>query len=129
MSEYFVLNHTTRSGTWTLLLGSDNLDAPSPDIRIDCADQRLSTPQVTSGDRAGTWRVSVELPASLLSEGYRTILVVDQTTEETLTHLSIWTGQGSDENVTAEIDLLRAELDMLKRAFRKHCVDTLDIEP
>jgi hypothetical protein len=24
----------------------------------------------------------------------------------------------------AEVDLLRAELDMLKRAFRRHCVET-----
>ncbi len=25
---------------------------------------------------------------------------------------------------TAEVDLLRSELDMLKRAFRRHCLET-----
>ena len=27
-------------------------------------------------------------------------------------------------DLRAEVDLLRAELDMLKRAFRRHCVET-----
>jgi hypothetical protein len=28
------------------------------------------------------------------------------------------------DDIRAEVDLLRAELDMLKRAFRRHCVET-----
>ena len=30
-----------------------------------------------------------------------------------------------DEDVRAEISLLRAELDLLKRAFRRHCAETV----
>jgi hypothetical protein len=29
-----------------------------------------------------------------------------------------------DEDIRAEVDLLRAELDLLKRAFRRHCSET-----
>jgi hypothetical protein len=29
-----------------------------------------------------------------------------------------------EEDIRAELDLLRAELDLLKRAFRRHCVET-----
>jgi hypothetical protein len=28
------------------------------------------------------------------------------------------------EDIRAEMDLLRAELDLLKQAFRRHCVET-----
>jgi hypothetical protein len=29
-----------------------------------------------------------------------------------------------EDDLRAEVDLLRAELDMLKRAFRRHCLET-----
>ena len=37
---------------------------------------------------------------------------------------TIVTGVAMEDDVRAEIDLLRAELDMLKRAFRRHCLET-----
>jgi hypothetical protein len=30
-----------------------------------------------------------------------------------------------EDDLRAEVDLLRAELDMLKRAFRRHCLETM----
>ena len=35
------------------------------------------------------------------------------------------TGEPVEDDLRGEIDLLRAELDMLKRAFRRHCIDTM----
>jgi hypothetical protein len=46
-------------------------------------------------------------------------------TGETLAHFTIITGVPMEDDLRAEVDLLRAELDMLKRAFRRHCVETL----
>ena len=34
-------------------------------------------------------------------------------------------GEALAHDIRAEIDLLRAELDMLKRAFRRHCLETM----
>jgi hypothetical protein len=31
-----------------------------------------------------------------------------------------------EDDLRAEVDLLRAELDMLKRAFRRHCLETAE---
>ena len=34
------------------------------------------------------------------------------------------TGEPLGDDIRAEVELLRAELDMLKRAFRRHCLET-----
>jgi hypothetical protein len=43
---------------------------------------------------------------------------------ETLAHFTIITGVAMEDDMRAEVDLLRQELDMLKRAFRRHCLET-----
>ena len=42
-----------------------------------------------------------------------------------LGHFSIIAGEALGEDLHAEVELLRAELDMLKRAFRRHCLETM----
>jgi len=42
-----------------------------------------------------------------------------------LGHFTIITGVAMEDDIRAEMDLLRAELDMLKRAFRRHCLETM----
>ena len=71
------------------------------------------------------FRVSVPIPSELLSEGVQTFLIVNKADGAQLTSFSVVTGQPLDEDFRAEMELLRAELDMLKRAFRCHCVETL----
>ena len=70
----------------------------------------------------GKWHLRLPLPVELLSDGVQTFLV--QQAGETVGRFSIVTGVPLEEDLRAEIDLLRAELDMLKRAFRRHCVET-----
>ena len=50
-------------------------------------------------------------------------LVACPETGDALAHETIIAGEVLDEDVRAEVMLLRAELDMLKRAFRRHCAD------
>jgi hypothetical protein len=38
---------------------------------------------------------------------------------------SIVAGDALAEDIRAELSLLRAELDMLKKGFRRHCLETL----
>ncbi|MGB4828521.1 MAG: hypothetical protein WBP18_14860 [Paracoccaceae bacterium] len=73
--------------------------------------------------REGDFAVKVPIPAEVLSEGVQTLLV--RHGSETLAHFTIITGVAMEDDVRAEIDLLRAELDMLKRAFRRHCLETM----
>lgn len=72
----------------------------------------------------GQFLVEVPIPAEALSEGVQTFVITDSESDERLASFSIVTGQPIEEDFRAEMDLLRAELDMLKRAFRRHCVET-----
>lgn len=39
----------------------------------------------------------------------------------TLARFTLVAGQALEEDIRAELNLLRAELDLLKRAFQRHC--------
>ncbi|NJM84711.1 MAG: hypothetical protein HC844_21785 [Tabrizicola sp.] len=74
-------------------------------------------------DRAGTWRLRVPIPLTAIDEGVQTFLIRVQ--NEVLARFAIVAGQPLDADLRVEIDLLRAELEVLKRAFRTHCAKVL----
>ncbi len=76
-------------------------------------------------DRMGEWAVRVPIPADALSEGVQTFLIREVRANEALAHFTIITGVAMEDDMRAEVDLLRQELDMLKRAFRRHCLETM----
>jgi hypothetical protein len=54
----------------------------------------------------------------------QTFLIRNRDTGETMQHFTVITGVAMEDDLRAEVDLLRSELDMLKRAFRRHCLET-----
>lgn len=72
----------------------------------------------------GRFAVRLPIPVEVLSEGVQTFVFRDKGSGETLAHFTIVTGVALEEDIRAEVDLMRAELDMLKRAFRRHCLET-----
>lgn len=73
-------------------------------------------------DRPGQHVVQVPIPASILSEGVQTVLITHG--DAVLARFTLVAGAPLEEDLRAEIGLLRAELDLLKRAFRRHCSET-----
>lgn len=65
--------------------------------------------------------VRVPLPGSILSEGVQVVLLC--LGGEVLTQITLVAGLPPDEDLRAEVNLLRAELELLKRAFRRHCAE------
>ena len=63
--------------------------------------------------------VRVPIPAVLLSDGVQTVILSDAATGERLSSFAILAGDALSEDIRAEVDLIRAELDMLKSAFRR----------
>ncbi|MDE3079284.1 MAG: hypothetical protein KGI94_04570 [Paracoccaceae bacterium] len=92
-------------------LAVTHLGAPVPGVEVTQA-----------GDR---WIVSVPIPAEALCDGVQTILIADARTGARLEAITLLLGTPLDEDIRAEVALLRAELDLLKRAFRRHCVETM----
>lgn len=72
----------------------------------------------------GRWAVRLPIPAEALSDGVETLLIRDRATGETLGRVAVAAGAAADADLRSEIALLRAELDLLKAAFRRHVRDT-----
>lgn len=65
------------------------------------------------------WRCSVPIPSEVLGDGVETFLI--RVDGETAGRFSIAAGAVLAEDLVAEIATLRAELELLKQAFRSHC--------
>lgn len=99
--------------------------AETPDIGAFFMEKPVGELNVTAdADQAGCWNIRLALPSDVLSDGIQTFVIVDNDSGETLDSFTIITGEPLDDDIRGEIDLLRAELNMLKKAFRRHCVET-----
>ncbi|MCB2093222.1 MAG: hypothetical protein H6901_04965 [Rhodobacteraceae bacterium] len=121
MSEPRVAGARIRAGYWEAEISTGS--GAIPDIEILHLEKPLEN--VTVGESAvdGSWPVSAPIPAKLLSDGVQTFVVRDRKSGARLSHFTIVTGTPLEDDIRAELDLLRAELDMLKKAFRRHCLD------
>jgi hypothetical protein len=110
-----------RAGIWEGELTGAGPELPT--VEVEHLNRPLKGVQVEPiPSRDGHFAVKVPIPAELLSEGVQTFLILLK--GEVLTHFTVITGVAMEDDLRAEFDLMRAELDMLKRAFRQHCVAT-----
>lgn len=77
-------------------------------------------------DGSGRQRVRLDLPSSVLSEGVQVNSLRASRSRAVLDRITLMAGTPLDEDLRAEIALLRAELDLLKSAFRRHVSDSAD---
>lgn len=75
-------------------------------------------------DGPGRWHVAVVLPASVITDGVQVIALRAIATGEVLDRITLMAGAPLDEDFRAELALMRNELEILKRAFRRHCAET-----
>lgn len=108
-----------REGRWEGILASGK----TPEIDILHLEKPIGKPEIEDMGK-DRWRVSVAIPAELLSEGILSFIVFDKAGQEQIGEFIINAGLPVGEDLRAEVDLLRAELDLLKKAFRRHCVET-----
>ncbi len=121
----FILTKTRFSeGTWEGVLTTPLKGEVSPEIECTHLEQPLDGVSVEKTG-PGEWLVQVPVPANLIGDGAQTFLIRDHQSGETLQVISLIAGDALAEDIRAEMDLLRAELDMLKRAFRRHCLETM----
>lgn len=78
---------------------------------------------VADAEKDGHYRVTAELPGSVLSDGVQVIAIRGADGSD-LGHLSFVAGEALDQDFRAELALLRAEVELLKHAFRRHCAET-----
>lgn len=75
-------------------------------------------------DEPGAMQVALELPTDVLGDGVHVVGLRSTGTGDVLDRITLMAGSALDEDIRGELALLRDELEMLKRAFRRHCADT-----
>jgi hypothetical protein len=94
-----------------------------PAIEARHQDRALEGLEITAvSGKPGRFALRLPIPPTVLGEGVQTVLL--HAGAEVLAQFTLIVGVPLEDDLRAEISLLRAELDLLKRAFRRHCAET-----
>jgi len=124
MSAFELSKTRLFEGVWEGVLTANDDNVDQPDIGVTHLDKALSALQLKETDIPNQWNVRIPIPLELIGDGAQTFLIFDKQTGESLGNFTIIAGDAVSDDIRAEVALLRAELDMVKRAFRRHCVET-----
>lgn len=106
------------NGIWRGILQTET----EPAIEVRYLDQVLDNVLLSAID--GGWEITVPVPPAAVSEGVHCFVIADTLTSQKLGDFTIIAGAPADDDLRSEVALLRAELDMLKRAFRRSQAST-----
>ena len=116
---------TLRGGVWEGRLTGASTTGAEPTLTVLYLDQPVEGVELSAvDDTPGTWQLRVPVPTAAIADGVQTFAITDEGSGDRLGSFSIIAGAPATDDIRVEIELLRAELDMLKRAFRRHCVET-----
>lgn len=125
MSNLSLTKTSFQEGIWQgVLLGLAHSDA-APTLQAVWRGAPIATPELSRDPQdSAQWIVRIALPETVLGDGVRSILVLSPLHDQPLAVIRVAAGDALDQDLQSEIDQLRAELDLLKSAFRRHCAET-----
>ena len=124
MSEWTLTETRLFEGVWQGVLTQDSGAGAVPDIQVTHLQEPVPNIELSESDQAGAWVLRVPIPIELVSDGVQTFVISDAGSQEALGSFALMSGDALGYDIRAEMSLLREELDMLKRAFRQHCLET-----
>lgn len=116
-SEITLVQASITAGVWEGVFGGTGTTPPAFAARHGGREVEGVELRSVPG-KAGQLAVRVPIPAWALNDGVQTFVV--QADGTTLAEFTLVAGIPLDQDLRAEIGLLRAELDLLKRAFQRH---------
>lgn len=120
MTGFRLAQQQIREGVWQGIL--EGAGTAPPALSVSLGGRPLGPAEVAPLDgRPGCFAVRIAIPPAALGEGVHTFLIGDAG-GTVLAHFTVMTGDALDADLRAELALLRAELDLLKRAFRRQCL-------
>ncbi|MFC3613291.1 hypothetical protein ACFORG_05915 [Lutimaribacter marinistellae] len=124
MSDLTLTKIRLRHGVWEgRITGSPA--GKKPEIKVLWLDQPVDQVEVTEGSDPSYWDLKITIPTDAVADGVQSFIIIDTETNTKLGNFTLIAGEPVSDDLRAEVDLLRAELDMLKRAFRRHCLETM----
>ncbi|WP_333713541.1 hypothetical protein [Yoonia sp.] len=110
-----IINAELRAGVWS----GELVGGAASGVRVLHEGRALAGVTTTPLPDRDSTKIAVPVPADLISDGVQTF-VVEDSAGRVLASFAILAGEVLAHDLRAEIALLRAELDILKAAFRKH---------
>ncbi|MDC0660027.1 hypothetical protein N6L27_18650 [Leisingera sp. SS27] len=125
MSHLTLTKIRFRNGIWEGKISNAPATGARPEITVMFQDQPVRDVVLTEGQKDGDWLVAVPVPPEAVADGVQTFVIFDAAGSTRLGDFTLIAGEAVADDLRAEVELLRAELDMLKRAFRRHCLETM----
>lgn len=125
MTNLILTKIRMRNGVWEGRIAGAGNTGLVPDVRVDYLGQPIQGVKLTEAPDPGNWDLSVPVPSHAIADGVQTFVIFDAADNSKLGDFTLIAGEAVADDLRAEVELLRAELDMLKRAFRRHCLETM----
>ncbi|MEM8774448.1 MAG: hypothetical protein AAGF53_05405 [Pseudomonadota bacterium] len=124
MQELTLTKTRLFEGVWEGILTRQNSGSEKPQIEVTHLQNTVPGVEIVEAQDQGQWVLRVPVPVETIADGVQTFLITDKDSGDPLSSFSLAAGDALSEDIRAEVTLLREELDMLKRAFRRHCLET-----
>lgn len=115
MTEPLLTRTRFENGIWQGHLRTQT----QPDIQVLYRGEDVDG--VALSDVEDGWTVTIPVPIAALSDGVHSFVISERSTAQKLGDFTVISGEPAADDLRAEVELLRGELDMLKRAFRRIC--------
>ncbi|WP_397542592.1 hypothetical protein [Roseovarius salis] len=124
MSDLTLTKTRLFEGVWEGILTREGGGTEPPDVVVTHLQEPLEGVEVIPRPDEGLWVLRVPIPPRVIADGVQTFVMQDRADGETIGSFSLMSGDALSYDIRAEVTLLREELDLLKRAFRRHCLET-----
>ncbi len=91
-----------------------------PEITVLWRDTAVIGVRVSEMNTQNLFSVQIPIPDEAIGDGVQTFAIFVDGQTEALDSFTLIAGEAVGDDLRAEVELLRAELDMLKRTFRMH---------
>ena len=125
MSDWTLTKTRLFEGVWEGVLAGPEPGTAPPEIEVTHMQEPLAGIEVIARPDNGDWVLRVPVPAERIADGVQTFVIRDRAGGTVLDSFSLVAGEALAYDLRSEIALLREELDLLKRAFRRHCLETM----
>lgn len=124
MSDLKLTKTRLFEGVWEGVLERDEPGAYTPDVEVTHLLEQVDGVEVYESEDLKGWVLRVPVPSRMISDGVQTFVIRDKKRDAVLGEFTLLSGEALSYDIRAEMTLLREELDLLKRAFRRHCLET-----
>jgi len=92
----------------------------SPSFSVELNGAVVEGTRISAGPSDCEWVIDIPIPKHAIGDGVYTFLIFVESTSVPVGSFCISAGRAMEYDLQAEVALLREELEILKRAFRRH---------